>query len=265
MQTWLISANGKMYDHSSSFEKNGFVDWKQNKFKYQVNDIVYIYFTKPIKRVMFKTKVEKVNMPFSECIDDKEFWIDTSKYESAKDGTYIRLRLLEQADRDELSFEHLHENGLKRAPQGAMRIKEELRQYIEKYLNADYVEGVYPESNIPEDAYEGAIRTTKVNRYERSSIARRQCIEYHGSRCSICGLSFEEMYGELGEGFIHVHHIVPLNEIGKEYKVDYKKDLIPVCPNCHAMLHKKFKGKNISIEELKVLVKNHHLEKGEFC
>ena len=258
MTKWLISANSNIYDHVSSFEKNGFVDWRQNKFSYEVNDIVYIYSTKPVKRVIFKTVVEKVKMPFSECIDDKEFWRDLSKYEEAKEGNFIRLRLVEQADREELSLDHLKENGLKNAPQGAIKIKEELEKYIEKYLNADYVEGVFPESNIPEEAYEGAIRTTKVNRYERSSVARRQCIEYHGDRCSICGLSFEEMYGELGKGFIHVHHIVPLNEIGKEYKVDPKKDLIPVCPNCHAMLHKKLNGKNVSIDELKELVKNHH-------
>lgn len=258
MQTWIISANGRVYDHTSSFEKNGFVDWKQNNTKYEINDIVYIYSTLPVKRVTFKTVVEKVKMSFYECVDDKEFWFDKSKYEKAKEGYYVRLRLVEQADREELSLEHLKENGLNVAPQSPTRIKEELAEYIEKYLNADYVEGVYPESNIPEDAFEGAVRTTKVNRYERSSLARKQCIEYHGDRCSICGLSFEEMYGELGKGFIHVHHIVPLNEIGKEYKVNPKKDLIPVCPNCHAMLHKKFNGKKVSIDELKELVKSNH-------
>ena len=63
------------------------------------------------------------------------------------------------------------------------------------------------------------------------------------------------MYGELGKDFIHVHHIVPLNTIGEEYKVDYKNDLIPVCPNCHAMLHRKLNNKYYSIEELKSIVK----------
>ncbi len=77
--------------------------------------------------------------------------------------------------------------------------------------------------------------------YERNPIARKKCIEYHGCKCSICGLSFEEMYGELDKDFIHVHRIVPLNKIGKEYQVNHKTDLIPVCPNCHAMLHKKIK------------------------
>ena len=63
------------------------------------------------------------------------------------------------------------------------------------------------------------------------------------------------MYGEVGKGFIHVHHIKPISEIDKEYVVDYKKDLIPVCPNCHAMLHRKINGRNLSVDELKKLIK----------
>lgn len=67
-------------------------------------------------------------------------------------------------------------------------------------------------------------------------------------------MDFGEKYGDLGKGFIHVHHIVPLNKIGQEYMVDYKKDLIPVCPNCHAMLHRRVNGKEVSVEELKKIL-----------
>lgn len=49
----------------------------------------------------------------------------------------------------------------------------------------------------------------------------------------------KKVYGEIGRGFIHVHHKVPLSSIGKEYELDPIKDLVPVCPNCHAMLHRK--------------------------
>lgn len=64
-------------------------------------------------------------------------------------------------------------------------------------------------------------------------------------------MNFEEVYGEIGKGFIHVHHIVPLSEINSEYKVNYKDDLIPVCPNCHSMLHKKIDGVQVSLDTLK--------------
>ncbi len=36
----------------------------------------------------------------------------------------------------------------------------------------------------------------------------------------------------MGEGFIHVHHLKPLSEVGYEYRVDPIRDLRPVCPNC---------------------------------
>jgi 5-methylcytosine-specific restriction protein A len=68
----------------------------------------------------------------------------------------------------------------------------------------------------------------------------------------VCGLDFEERYGKLGKGFIHVHHIVEISKIGKKYKVDPKKDLRPVCPNCHAMLHRNFKV--MSIDGLKAIL-----------
>lgn len=96
-------------------------------------------------------------------------------------------------------------------------------------------------SELPTDErkyYEGSKRQLTVDRYERSGQARQVAISIHGTRCCCCGLEFAEMYGDIGEGFIHIHHIVPLGD-DKERKVDPKTDLVPVCPNCHAMLHRK--------------------------
>lgn len=87
--------------------------------------------------------------------------------------------------------------------------------------------------------YEGSVTTVKVNRYERNQEARRKCIEIHGCQCKICGFNFEKVYGQAGKGLIHVHHVVPISTIKEEYQIDYEKDLIPVCPNCHAMIHRK--------------------------
>lgn len=67
-------------------------------------------------------------------------------------------------------------------------------------------------------------------------------------------MDFRKQYGELGAGFIHVHHVIPIYQIDKQYKVDYKNDLKPVCPNCHAMLHRKLNDKFYTIEELKEIV-----------
>ncbi len=103
--------------------------------------------------------------------------------------------------------------------------------------------------------FEGAQKTIIVNSYERSAKARELCIMYYGSTCCVCSFDFEKIYGELGKDYIHVHHIVKISDIGKEYEVDPKNDLRPVCPNCHAMLHKNG-ATPLSIEELKAIIQN---------
>lgn len=84
---------------------------------------------------------------------------------------------------------------------------------------------------------EGAVCRITVNAYERNPEARRQCIAAHGTDCCICGFSFGAVYGAEADGYIHVHHVRPLSEVGGEYVVDPVEDLRPVCPNCHAVLH----------------------------
>jgi 5-methylcytosine-specific restriction protein A len=101
--------------------------------------------------------------------------------------------------------------------------------------------------------FEGAKRTIIVNSYERNSEARRICISHWGTVCTICRFDFEKEYGELGKGFIHVHHLKPVSEIGYTYEVDPIKDLRPVCPNCHSMLHRQ--KKVLGINELKNILK----------
>lgn len=101
---------------------------------------------------------------------------------------------------------------------------------------------------------EGAKRQVIVNAFERSDAARRACIDHWGERCSVCSMLFEEMYGELGAGFIHVHHLRPLAATRKQYKVDPVKDLRPVCPNCHAMLHQD--SPPLSIDQLRESLSN---------
>lgn len=101
-------------------------------------------------------------------------------------------------------------------------------------------------NDIKIELYEGGVKQVSMNRYERNHEARRLCIEKYGTTCQVCGLNFKDMYGEIGEGFIHVHHITPLSQ-QKQVHIVSVDNLIPVCPNCHAMLHKG----NLSVEDLK--------------
>lgn len=97
--------------------------------------------------------------------------------------------------------------------------------------------------------FEGGVREITVNAYERDPRARAECLKSHGYDCEICKFSFEKVYGELGKNYIHVHHKIPLFIRQGQYQVDPKTDLIPVCPNCHAMLHRS--NPPMSPDELK--------------
>lgn len=254
---WLISANSSIYDHASSFEHYNFIDWKQGIAKYEIGDIVYIYCTRPLQKIRYKCRVKKKDLTFKSIRDDKEYWINEEDYKKSLDGKFMRLVLVEQIDNNKLNLENLLKNGLKAAPQGPKKLFGELLEYIENDFNDLNQSDIFPEM-IDKDTsvFEGIKKQIIVNKYERSSIARAKCIEYHGIECKVCGINFKEKYGEIGSGFIHVHHIIPIHKIGKEYKVDYKNDLIPVCPNCHSMLHKKINGKELTVQELKnILIK----------
>jgi len=102
---------------------------------------------------------------------------------------------------------------------------------------------------------EGGKTQVIVNSYERDRSARFRCIAHWGASCQICGMSFATRYGELGEGFIHVHHLRPIASVGEEYELNPIDDLRPVCANCHAMLHRE--DPPLTIERLRELVQHH--------
>lgn len=141
-----------------------------------------------------------------------------------------------------------------------MRLDDEVAEQLEKdwasFLNRpfpfreiSYADEIDTEKTYQEDAPKKV--TTMV--YERNPVARAICIKAYGAVCSVCGFDFAQKYGELGKGFIQVHHLQPRAEIGKNTKLNPIRDLRPVCPNCHAMLHQR---KPIySIEELKEIIK----------
>jgi hypothetical protein len=114
------------------------------------------------------------------------------------------------------------------------------------------ISGRMPEEVMGGEFREGALSRVTVNAYERNREAPRRCIETYGPQCIICNFSFGEAYGPEADGYIHVHHVRPLSELGDEYVVDPVEDLRPVCPNCHAVLH--LSGRCRSIEEVRRLL-----------
>lgn len=85
--------------------------------------------------------------------------------------------------------------------------------------------------------WEGGRQQVYVNKYERDPKARARCLAEHGYACVACGFDFQRTYGAIGERYIHVHHLTEVHRRKRRYRVHPTRDLVPICPNCHAMVH----------------------------
>ena len=152
-----------------------------------------------------------------------------------------------------------------------------LQIYIEFLLTSKQHEGIKLLGNntilIESDEYEvteGAERELHVTKYERSAKARELCIAAYGYtyKCEVCGMRFADHYGERPHGkkpYVEVHHIIRHADLSKDtgkHPVNYKDELIPVCANCHRMIH--YLGEEMMHpNELKDLWNKHHLTKNQ--
>jgi len=118
-------------------------------------------------------------------------------------------------------------------------------------LERSYPDEVPAAANYPE----GATRRVEVNQYERNGEARTACIAHYGLQCAVCEMDFETLYGPGAAGLIHVHHLRALASIGAAYNVDPIADLRPICPNCHAVIHRGNPMR--TIEEVRAMLARH--------
>lgn len=228
---WLVFANRKMWHHAEALHEIGFISWTMYRTNFSIGDYVFLFMSDE-RRIRFMTKVVADN-----CVrGDEKYRVDR------KFSTHLtyKLELVAESMNDGLKEDILIAHGFNggRSIQAPMHNNPQLFEYITPFfLNQNTQD--YDEIPNPETVFEGAKKEIIVNRYERSREAREKCIVAHGCKCAVCGMDFEKVYGEIGRGFIHVHHIVKISSIGEEYELDPIKDLVPVCPNCHAMLHRK--------------------------
>ena len=168
-----------------------------------------------------------------------------SVYDLSKDEA---IKLMEQLESDKEFINHYKKsNG---SPISAFNKYREFLDYKENELLNCIVGATDENSNISIPPYNEKI-SVGVNRYERDKKERDKCIADKGLNCYVCGMNFEDFYGDVGRNFIHVHHIEFLSMHGK----DISENLIPVCPNCHAMLHKKQNGITMKFEVLREIIR----------
>lgn len=122
--------------------------------------------------------------------------------------------------------------------QSGISVSLEVAQQIYAELTGSQATSNNPTDDEGEVFLEGETKEITIRNYDRCSRAREACIHHHGYNCSVCGFSFKERYGEIGNEYIEVHHLTPISEKGGSYLINPIKDLRPVCANCHRILHR---------------------------
>lgn len=124
MAIWIMSANPARYNHAKAFQEHGYIDWNRTR-NFTVGDIVYIYCTKPISKVMYKTSVCATDIaPYDDPNWNVEHVPDPKK-------KLMRLKLIKQIDSELLAYSTLVQHGMRYPPQGPAHIKDELLNYLD--------------------------------------------------------------------------------------------------------------------------------------
>ena len=247
MAFWILPWNKDVFDLPRCLKDFGFVEWRQRN-KLAVGDIIFLYCSYPLRQIKYMMVVTKKDIPFNDTVNGK--YLYGYEYNLKPTDFYARFELIAEASNvnESLSLGSLRKLGVCSNIQGGIKVPDDIVTYL-----LDSFDVVFDE--LSQTYLEGAASKESITYYERNQKARETCLAYYGYSCQICGLNFENVYGEIGKNFIHVHHVDFISSFnGDEHEIDAIKDLIPVCHNCHAMLHRKIKGKYLIPEELKALI-----------
>ena len=265
MNKWIIPCNIKKYNVDGAFSKLDELEWSQGRNKVEVGDLVFIYVGMPVQCIKYKCEIIEKDIPVENCsLNDGEFSL-IGRPHITDSLLYMKIRLVDKYPEGVITLEEMQKRGVKGRIQSARRVPKDLETYIDWIDDSEADGDLLPEEvkeEPGEQIIEGAKKTIIVNSYERDPKAKKICKEHymklHGHiSCQVCGFNFGKEYGPEYANKIHVHHIIPVSEIGEDYVIDPITDLIPVCPNCHMVLHT---GEGISVEELKKKVKKQKLK-----
>ena len=107
-----------------------------------------------------------------------------------------------------------------------------------------------PPEPQPRELTEGAKSHIETEQKKRNPQLRKACLDHYGYQCQCCGMDFEKLYGDAGRRFIEVHHLKPISTYEDEHTVNPLTDLVPLCSNCHSMIHRGLDGV-MTLQELR--------------
>jgi predicted HNH restriction endonuclease len=173
------------------------------------------------------------------------------------------------------NYEHIGSNGyFTVTPSGKSYLDQNLSviSYLLEngFQYSDFLEGVQEISDahsknrkileFDEDdpIFEGRKRISSSVVSERSRTLRDAAIQYYSIdghiKCEVCGFDFYTVYGELGKGFIEIHHKKPLYQYEDEDMGIFLSEAVervsPLCSNCHRMIHRN-RASTLDVDEFK--------------
>ena len=259
MKYWLVISNNKFFRLDDYLEEGRTsVTWRQTN-NFEIGDKVFIYTTAPKYCISYEMVVVATELTSEHFTDEEAFWVNPHDYFAAvRANRFCEFKFVRSFHPGSMPLRLLKMYGLS-TPRGNIVLEGKLLNFILSNVNGSFMNDIEPKdvpypTEIQENDvyYEGAVMQVIVNRYERNREAREKCIEAKGCKCAVCGMDFEDTYGVIGRGFIHVHHLIPISSIGDDYVIDPINHLVPVCPNCHNILHRK--DPPFSPEELKAIM-----------
>lgn len=231
-------------DLSKSFSLVMSRSWKTTQVRFQADnfagDVVkYLCDQINVNRENFRVAIDANQSVYSSVtleLDGRAFFSTNNKL---SENPSLKFEVEVLTSESSIEYGLFNEKEEKLLGFAVMLISSILPIELTTFRHADEVLG-YPE---------GAVSQVLVNRYERDPRNRKAAIALHGKICMACGFNFREIYGELGDDYIVVHHLTPVSAIGEDYIVDPAKDLVTICANCHAMVHRR--NPPLTIDELK--------------
>lgn len=220
-QAWIVPSNPATFLADEAFSAMPEVDWSEAANAHiHVGDLVLLYTTSPVQAITQMCLVVRTGIPVSEMLDDAEYWTDRKALADRGGRTWMRLRLVEtfsDPQREYLHLDALIGHGLSSAPQGRVKVPEELAAYIDTVAvsrasgsddSAAEVSGADAGETASFDAQiaagdfsvEDQYRTSKTRGSAQAAFARAVKGNY-GYRCAVTGITTPE--------FLVASHIVP--------------------------------------------------------
>ena len=205
-------------------------------------------------------RLHKIDVAQARYREDGNWYHPLTRFPGAfldKDGVKVFKTKSEYESCKQLSFGKdvnlLHKTGIKSIP--GYSYFTQLNTVDFRPPQASKSTTIVPRVSEPPNEFdEGGAREITLELQKRDPRLRRLAIRQYGTKCQVCGFDFKATYGQLGEGFIELHHLNPLS-LARGSVITTLEDVAVVCSNCHRMLH-RHGIRPLAMDELRQIIKN---------